>query len=90
MPKMKTKSSVKKQFKITATGKVKAGPGEKRHMLGSRNPEVQAQQPAHADPYPDGRPHCEAVGALRAGLRERAHGTRQTGHHHPCAAQEGP
>jgi large subunit ribosomal protein L35 len=36
MPKMKTKSSVKKRFKITATGKVKAGPGEKRHMLGSR------------------------------------------------------
>src|SRR5262249_19885540 len=35
MPKMKTKSSVKKRFKITATGKVKAGPGEKRHMLGS-------------------------------------------------------
>ena len=27
MPKMKTKSSVKKRFKITATGKVLAGPG---------------------------------------------------------------
>ncbi len=36
MPKMKTKSSVKKQFKITATGKVKAGPGFKRHMLSAR------------------------------------------------------
>ena len=33
MPKMKTKSSVKKRFKITATGKVKAGPGMKRHNL---------------------------------------------------------
>jgi ribosomal protein L35 len=31
MPKMKTKSSVKKRFKITATGKVLAGPGNKRH-----------------------------------------------------------
>ena len=31
MPKMKTKSSVKKRFKITATGKVLAGPGMKRH-----------------------------------------------------------
>ena len=36
MPKMKTKASVKKRFKITATGKVKAGPGAKRHMLSSR------------------------------------------------------
>ena len=33
MPKMKTKSSVKKRFKITATGKVMAGHGGKRHGL---------------------------------------------------------
>ncbi|MEO9189986.1 MAG: 50S ribosomal protein L35 [Acetobacteraceae bacterium] len=36
MPKAKTKSSVKKRFKITATGKVKAGPGGKRHNLSAR------------------------------------------------------
>ena len=36
MPKMKTKSSVKKRFKITATGKVLAGPGMKRHNLSAR------------------------------------------------------
>jgi large subunit ribosomal protein L35 len=36
MPKMKTKSSVKKRFKITATGKVLAGPGMKRHCLMAR------------------------------------------------------
>lgn len=36
MPKMKTKSSVKKRFKITATGKVLAGPGMKRHGLINR------------------------------------------------------
>jgi large subunit ribosomal protein L35 len=36
MPKMKTKSSVKKRFKITATGKVLAGPGGKRHGLINR------------------------------------------------------
>ncbi len=36
MPKMKTKSSVKKRFKITATGKVLAGPGNKRHGLINR------------------------------------------------------
>ena len=36
MPKVKTKSSVKKRFKITATGKVLAGPGMKRHGLINR------------------------------------------------------
>jgi large subunit ribosomal protein L35 len=36
MPKAKTKSSVKKRFKITATGKVLAGPGRKRHNLSAR------------------------------------------------------
>jgi len=37
MPKMKTKSAVKKRFKITATGKVKAGTNGKRHNLGHRS-----------------------------------------------------
>ena len=33
MPKMKTKSSAKKRFKITATGKVLAGQAGKRHGM---------------------------------------------------------
>ena len=33
MPKMKTKSSAKKRFKMTASGKVKAGQAGKRHMM---------------------------------------------------------
>lgn len=33
MPKLKTKSGVKKQFKVTATGKVMAGAAGKRHRL---------------------------------------------------------
>ncbi|HEY7578128.1 MAG TPA: 50S ribosomal protein L35 [Acetobacteraceae bacterium] len=37
MPKAKTKSSVKKRFKLTATGKVKAGPGMKQHNLSARS-----------------------------------------------------
>ena len=36
MPKANTKSSVKKRFKITATGKVKAGPGMKQHNFSAR------------------------------------------------------
>ncbi len=36
MPKAKTKSSVKKRFRTTATGKVLAGPGLKRHNLSAR------------------------------------------------------
>ncbi len=33
MPKMKTKSSCKKRFKITAKGRVKAGQAGKRHGM---------------------------------------------------------
>jgi large subunit ribosomal protein L35 len=43
MPKMKTKSSVKKRFKITGTGKVLAGPGMKRHMLRRRPQKMKRQ-----------------------------------------------
>lgn len=37
MPKLKTKSGVKKRFKLTATGKVKHGVAGKRHRLISHN-----------------------------------------------------
>jgi len=43
MPKMKTKSSAKKRFKITATGKVLAGPGGKRHCLSARTNKAKRQ-----------------------------------------------
>ncbi len=33
MPKLKTKSGAKKRFKMTATGKIKAGVAGKRHRL---------------------------------------------------------
>ena len=33
MPKMKTKSSAKKRFKVTATGLIKAGQTGKRHGM---------------------------------------------------------
>lgn len=37
MPKMKTKSSAKKRFKITATGKVLSGQAGKRHGMIKRS-----------------------------------------------------
>ncbi|AQZ50250.1 MAG: 50S ribosomal protein L35 [Martelella sp.] len=37
MPKMKTKSSVKKRFKVTATGKVKSAAAGKRHGMIKRS-----------------------------------------------------
>ena len=37
MPKMKTKSSAKKRFKLTATGKVKAQQAGKRHGMIKRS-----------------------------------------------------
>ncbi|TQF79058.1 50S ribosomal protein L35 [Elioraea sp. Yellowstone] len=43
MPKLKTKSSVKKRFKITASGKVMAGPGFKRHNLACKPQKMKRQ-----------------------------------------------
>lgn len=37
MPKMKTKSSVKKRFRLTATGKVKMSQAGKRHGMRKRS-----------------------------------------------------
>ena len=37
MPKLKTKSGVKKRLKLTATGKIKHGVAGKRHRLMSHN-----------------------------------------------------
>ena len=37
MPKMKTKASAKKRFKITATGKVKSAQAGKRHGMIKRS-----------------------------------------------------
>ncbi|MCB2108789.1 MAG: 50S ribosomal protein L35 [Rhodobacteraceae bacterium] len=36
MPKMKTKSSVKKRFRLTASGKVRGNVAYKRHCLGAK------------------------------------------------------
>ena len=44
MPKMKTKSGAKKRFKLTATGKIKAGVAGKRHRLLSHNAKYIRQQ----------------------------------------------
>jgi large subunit ribosomal protein L35 len=43
MPKLKTKSSVKKRFKITGTGKVLSGPCKKRHGLINRPQKMKRQ-----------------------------------------------
>ena len=45
MPKLKTKSGVKKRFKLTATGKIKHGVAGKRHPLISHNPKYIRQNP---------------------------------------------
>ena len=43
MPKMKTKSSAKKRFKLTTTGKVKFKPANKRHGLINRPKDMKRQ-----------------------------------------------
>jgi large subunit ribosomal protein L35 len=45
MPKMKTKSGVKKRFKLTASGKVKMGQAGKRHgMIKRTNKQIRNQR----------------------------------------------
>ena len=43
MPKMKTKSSAKKRFKLTGTGKVSASHAFKRHNLRKRSQKMKRQ-----------------------------------------------
>ena len=43
MPKLKTKSSVKKRFRTTATGRVKMAPSKKRHNLRKRSQKMKRQ-----------------------------------------------
>ena len=44
MPKLKTKSGAKKRFKMTASGKVKAGGAGKRHGMIKRTPKQVRQK----------------------------------------------
>ncbi|MGQ4274476.1 50S ribosomal protein L35 [Terrihabitans sp. B22-R8] len=45
MPKMKTKSGVKKRFRLTGTGKVIAGQANKRHgMIKRTNAQIRNQR----------------------------------------------
>ena len=56
MPKMKTKSSAKKRFKITGTGKVKAAAAGKRHgMIKRSNKFIRDARGMMVLAEPDGR-----------------------------------
>src|ERR1700733_11737662 len=90
MPKMKTKSSVKKRFKITATGKVLAGPGNKRHGLINRSQKMKrsnrgSQTLTHADGLTIKQ---WAPSGLPGGVTH--HGKSQRRHHPTRPPQEGP
>ena len=43
MPKMKTKSSVKRRFKRTGTGKIKINVAYKRHILSNKSQKMKRQ-----------------------------------------------
>ena len=68
MPKLKTKSGVKKRFKITATGKVMHGVAGKRHRLISHSAKVYPPESRHHGPVRCGHADREEVGPLRARL----------------------
>ena len=43
MPKLKTKSSVKKRFRITASGKIRHNVANKRHLLTAKSTKMKRQ-----------------------------------------------
>ena len=43
MPKMKTKSAVKKRFSLTGTGKIKGNVANKRHCLSAKPQQMKRQ-----------------------------------------------
>jgi large subunit ribosomal protein L35 len=43
MPKIKTHSGSKKRFRVTASGKVKAGAANKRHMLRNKSQKMKRE-----------------------------------------------
>ncbi len=56
MPKMKTKSSAKKRFKVTATGKVKSAQAGKRHgMIKRTNKFIRDARGTHVLSEPDAK-----------------------------------
>ena len=56
MPKMKTKSGAKKRFKLTASGKVRAGQAGKRHgMIKRTNKHIRNQRGTAILSEPDSR-----------------------------------
>lgn len=56
MPKMKTKSSAKKRFKITATGKVRSTQAGKQHgMIKRTNKQIRNQRGTTIMSEPDAR-----------------------------------
>src|SRR3954447_7138793 len=90
MPKLKTKSGVKKRFKLTATGKIKHGVAGKRHRLISHNAKYIRQNRgtevlADAD---TARVKAWAPYGLKQG--GTAHGTRQARDHQQGPPQEDP
>jgi ribosomal protein L35 len=65
MPKLKTKSGVKKRFKMTATGKLKHGVAGKRHRLISHNGKYIRQKSWDICPFRRRYGDGEGLGALR-------------------------
>ena len=65
MPKMKTKSGAKKRFKMTGSGKVKAGAAGKRHGMIKRTAKFVQSSARHHGARRFGRQDRQEVHALQ-------------------------
>ncbi len=87
MPKLKTKSGVKKRFKLTATGKIKHGVAGKRHRLISHNAKYIRQNRGTEILADADTARVKAWAPVRPEVRSCRHdGTSQTGCNHPRQA----
>ena len=88
MPKMKTKSSAKKRFKVTGTGKVMAAQAGKRHgMIKRTNKFIRSARGTAVLSEPDQKDR-QVLHALRP-LRRPHHVPHQRWNRHPSPPQEG-
>ena len=72
MPKMKTKSSAKKRFKVTASGRIKSAQAGKRHGMIKRTTKIHPQCTRHDGTVRTGRTYRQEIHALRT-LRSLRH-----------------
>ncbi len=95
MPKMKTKSSAKKRFRVRPGGTVKRGQAFKRHILTKKTTKTKRQLRGAVNVHETNLGHMAQMLPVRRPvihrrLKESHYASRQTWCHRPRPSQESP